>query len=476
MRRKTLHLLFLSVALISFTAIVEAQQFYFGADLSYINEMEDCGVVYFENSSSKDPYQLFSDHNCNLIRLRLWHTPSWYDALNEGKRYSDLQDVKKSIRRAKELNMDVLLDYHLSDDWADASNQLVPSAWLGVVDNLPLLMDSLYNYISATLLQLNKEGLLPEMIQIGNETNKGILLSPQDNQSGWVLDWNRNSQLFNTAIQAVRDVESQTGKQIQVAVHFADPADVAWFVSQFVANGVTGFDIIGISYYWQYHQPYTSSLTGDVIAALITAYPPYKVMIFETGSIWTTQSHDNANNVLNTVNPSYSPASPENQQKWMIDLTQEVINSGGCGVIYWEPAWVSSDCYTQWGQGSHYENATFFDFNNNLINTGGVGFMQHDYDNLSAETAAMSGAGIRITLDSSRRKAILQFTENTPQGSYRLMIVDQGGREVLSDQISKTGTLASQLTIDIPALSPGMYIAAVWQGNAVVARNKLLIP
>ncbi len=476
MRRKTLHLLFLSVALISFTAIVEAQQFYFGADLSYINEMEDCGVVYLENSSSKDPYQLFSDHNCNLIRLRLWHTPSWYDALNEGKRYSDLQDVKKSIRRAKELNMDVLLDYHLSDDWADASNQLVPSAWLGVVDNLPLLMDSLYNYISATLLQLNEEGLLPEMIQIGNETNKGILLSPQDNQSGWVLDWNRNSQLFNTAIQAVRDVESQTGKQIQVAVHFADPADVAWFVSQFAANGVTGFDIIGISYYWQYHQPYTSSLTGDVIAALIAAYPHYKVMIFETGSIWTTQSHDNANNVLNTVNPSYSPASPENQQKWMIDLTQEVINSGGCGVIYWEPAWVSSDCYTQWGQGSHYENATFFDFNNNLINTGGVGFMQHDYDNLSAETAAMSGAGIGITLDSSRRKAILQFTENTPQGSYRLMIVDQGGREVLSDQISKTGTLASQLTIDIPALSPGMYIAAVWQGNAVVARKKLLIP
>ena len=454
----------------------QPQQFHFGADLSYVNEMEDCGVVYMENSSAKDPWQLFSDHNCNLVRLRLWHTPSWYDALNEGKRYSDLQDVKKSIHRAKDLKMDVLLDYHLSDDWADASNQLVPSAWLGVVDNLPLLKDSLYNYISGTLLQLDEEGFLPEMVQIGNETNKGILLSPQDDQSGWVLDWNRNSQLFNTAIQAVRDVEAQTGKQIQVAVHFADPADVAWFVSQFIANGVTGFDIIGISYYWQYHQPYTIGLTGDVIAALIAAYPPYKVMIFETGSIWTTQSHDNANNVLNTVDPSYSPASPENQQQWMIDLTQEVINSGGSGVIYWEPAWVSSDCFTQWGKGSHYENATFFDFDNNLINTGGIGFMQHDYENLSSETAAIPDYGIEVTLDSSRWRVILQFGNGTPQGTYGLLIVDQGGREVFSDQISKSGTLASQQTIEITPLSPGMYIAAVWQGNTVVARKKLMIP
>ncbi len=471
-----IRLLLISATIICLSATAQPQQFYFGADLSYVNEMEDCGVVYQENGVSKDPYRIVADHRCNLVRLRLWHTPDWYDNLNSGARYSDLQDVKKSIQRARESGMSVLLDFHLSDNWADPGKQRVPDAWLAVVDNLPVLTDSLYNYISRTLLDLDQEGLLPEMVQIGNETNKGILLSPEDDNAGWVLDWDRNSQLFNAAIQAVRDVEALTGKNILIAIHIADPADAAWLAPDFISHGVTGFDIIGISYYWQYHKPVTIDQTGNVIAALISTYPAYRVMILETGAIWTSLSHDNANNVLNTVDPSYSPASPQSQKQWMIDLTQEVINSGGIGVVYWEPAWVSSDCYTQWGKGSHYENATFFDFDNNLINEGGIGFLQHDYDNLSAETVTLADTGIGITLDSSCRKVILHFRENAPQGSYRLMIVDQGGREVFSEQLTRTGTRASQQIFTIPLLSTGMYLVTVWQGNTVVAGNKLLIP
>ena len=72
-----------------------------GADLSYVNEMEDCGVVYRENGAAKDVYRIFKDNGCNLVRLRLWHTPSWYDTLNTGKRYGDYNDVKKSALRAK---------------------------------------------------------------------------------------------------------------------------------------------------------------------------------------------------------------------------------------------------------------------------------------------------------------------------------------------------------------------------------------
>ncbi|MBP6828392.1 MAG: glycosyl hydrolase 53 family protein, partial [Saprospiraceae bacterium] len=48
-----------------FATATNAQTFYFGADLSYVNEMEDCGVVYKEQGVAKDPYQMFADHNCN---------------------------------------------------------------------------------------------------------------------------------------------------------------------------------------------------------------------------------------------------------------------------------------------------------------------------------------------------------------------------------------------------------------------------
>ena len=60
-----------------------------GGDLSYVNEVEDAGAKYQRNNSSLDPYALFAEKGCNLVRLRLWHTPS----IN---RYSGLEDVKKA--------------------------------------------------------------------------------------------------------------------------------------------------------------------------------------------------------------------------------------------------------------------------------------------------------------------------------------------------------------------------------------------
>ena len=131
-----------------------AQSFYFGSDLSYVNEMDDCGVVFKENNAPKDCYQIFADNKTNLVRLRLWHTPSWYDTLNAGKRYGDFADVRRSILRAKMAGMGVLLDFHLSDFWADPQRQIIPKAWLPVVDNLPVLKDSLFNYVKTTLLAL----------------------------------------------------------------------------------------------------------------------------------------------------------------------------------------------------------------------------------------------------------------------------------------------------------------------------------
>ena len=356
-----------------------APAWYLGADLSYVNEMEDCGVVYRENGQAKDPYRIFADHGCRLVRLRLWHSPSWYDTLNQGKRYSDLQDVRKSIQRAKALGMPVLLDFHLSDRWADPGQQLAPAAWAGVLDHLPALKDSVFHYIQQTLLQLHADNLLPEMVQIGNETNREILLSPADNAGNAPIHWDRNAALFNAGIQAVRAVEKSSGKKIQVALHVAGPANALAMFNAFATAGVTDFDVIGLSYYWAWHKPTTIAETGSIIRQLKLLYPKKAVMIFETGYIWTTASNDQANNIISEVHPDYAPASPENQRRWLVDLTREVKKSGGNGVLYWEPAWVSSGCRTPWGQGSHQEHATFFDFSNNVLPAGGMGWMAESY-------------------------------------------------------------------------------------------------
>lgn len=353
--------------------------FYLGADLSYVNEMEDCGVVYKENGQPADPYQLFADNGCQLVRLRLWHTPSWYDTLNLGKRYGDFADVHKSIQRAKSAGMPVLLDFHLSDFWADPGRQLVPAAWLPVVGNLPVLQDSLYNYVYQTLSRLNADGLLPDMVQIGNETNRMILLSPQDNAAGVPINWTRNAALFNSGIAAVRAVEKEAGKKIQIMIHLANPAQARLLMPGFWANGVRDFDLIGLSYYWAWHKPVTIAQAGAIVAELQNSYPGKSVMIVETACIWTTADNDNANNIINEVHPDYAPASPENQRKWLVDLSREVKRQGGAGVVYWEPAWVSSPCWTPWGQGSHQEHAAFFDFDTNVLVNGGMGWFETEF-------------------------------------------------------------------------------------------------
>ena len=95
---------------------------YIGADLSYVNEIIDCGGQYRENGSIVDPYKLFAQKGANIVRLRLWHTPDWTD-------YSDFDDVKKAIRLSRANGMQVLLDFHYSDTWADPDHQIIPQAW-----------------------------------------------------------------------------------------------------------------------------------------------------------------------------------------------------------------------------------------------------------------------------------------------------------------------------------------------------------
>jgi arabinogalactan endo-1,4-beta-galactosidase len=368
------YLFFILVLHLGFKVPTTAQknEFWLGDDLSYTNEMEDCGVQFKENNLVTDLFKLFARQQHNMVRLRLWHTPSWYDTLNTGKRYSDLPDVKKSIRRAREQNMAILLDFHLSDIWADPQRQLAPAAWQPIVNQLPVLKDSLFNYIQSTLLHLNAENLLPEMVQIGNETNRGILLSYDMDARGWSMDWRRNAELFNTGIRAVRAVEQKTGKKIRIALHFANPAETEYFMAFCWNNEVRDFDVIGMSYYWAWHKPVTIAQCGDVIENLRKLYPGKEVMIFETGYTWTQESNDQAPNIISEFHEDYAPPSPAMQQKWLIDLSHEVKKRGGIGVLYWEPAWQSSPCRTPWGQGSHQEHATYFDFKNNALPAGGL--------------------------------------------------------------------------------------------------------
>ena len=328
--------------------------FYYGADLSYVNEMQDCGATYKNsNGTVQDPYIIFKNEGANLVRLRLWHNPTWTN-------YSNLQDVKRSIQRAKTQGMHILLDFHYSDTWTDPSKQQIPAAWINVIDDTQTLGNVLYNYTYNTLLELFNEDLLPNIVQVGNEINPMIL---QDGDLVWPIDWERNSYLINKGIEAVRNISEDKNETIEVMLHIAQPENGLWWFEQATQNGVTDFDWIGLSYY-----PIWSDYSLDEVQTpLTTLKNTYnkKLMIVETAYPFTMDNADNANNILgNDALVNGYPASQQGQLNYLNQLKTVVKNAGGEGIVYWEPAWVSTDCFTLWAQGSHWDNATLFDHDN----------------------------------------------------------------------------------------------------------------
>jgi arabinogalactan endo-1,4-beta-galactosidase len=324
-----------------------------GVDLSYVNEVEACGAQYRLDGKLRDPYELLAERGANLVRLRLWNGPTW-------TKYSTEADVTRSIERAQKAGMQVLLDFHYSDDWADPQQQRIPAAWAADIDDADKLAQHVYEYTRAVLARLTERDLLPYMVQVGNEINSQMLRRPDT--TGVPIDWVRNAKILNAGIRAVREAKAKDGSSPKVMLHVAQPENVEpWFAAAATA-GVRRVDYIGVSYY-----PKWSKLNMvQAEAALTRVRKRFGIdfIIVEVSYPWTLRdAGDHASNLLgaDSLLKGY-PATLAGQDRFMNDVVKMTRNAGGVGVVYWEPAWVSSSCKTRWGTGSHWENATLFDF------------------------------------------------------------------------------------------------------------------
>jgi arabinogalactan endo-1,4-beta-galactosidase len=338
-------------------------KFVMGADLSYVNQVQDYGGIYKDSAKVKDPFIIFKDHGANVVRVRLWHNPQWLKAINGGKMYSDLYDAAKTIQRAKAAGMAVNLDIHYSDTWADPDHQQTPAAWVGL--SVTVLKDSVYNYTLAVLNYLKTKNLVPEMVQVGNENNNGMLW-PVGKTAG--SNFTAFCTLLNSGIKAVRDFSVTSSIKPQIILHVAQLQNAAFWCSSVITNGgVTDFDIIGLSHYSKWG---TINAMNDItvnISNLKTTYNK-KVMLVETGYPFTTQNADSYTNIIDgTAQINGYAISAEGQYNYMKDLTQAVIAGGGGGIMYWEPAWITSSLKDLWGMGSSWENITLFDFSSNTL-------------------------------------------------------------------------------------------------------------
>jgi arabinogalactan endo-1,4-beta-galactosidase len=358
--------------------------FIFGADLSYVNQIMDHGGSFRDSGAVENPYKIFSDYGTDVARFRLWHDPLWTAEVYDGSDnpiYNGRSDVTEAIRKAKEQGMAVNLDFHYSDSWADPETQDIPKAWLEIT-NLEVLKDSVYEYTKQTLEHLDAQGLMPEYVQVGNETNCGLMFTnaPEDFPPLNVCNdnWSNAGEVINSGIQAVRDVAASSDVDTKIILHIAQPENVEWWFENMTSTGgVSDFDIIGFSYYTPWSDVPLDEISDHVSTFRNTFCK--QVMVVEAAYPWKMASADNYTNIFgqNSLVDGYT-ASKKGQRDYMIKLTQEIMDGGGSGVMYWEPAWITSELRTQWGQGSAWENNVFFDFDGTVHL--GIEYMTYDYD------------------------------------------------------------------------------------------------
>ncbi|MBO4827799.1 MAG: glycosyl hydrolase 53 family protein [Prevotella sp.] len=337
MMKKTWMFFLLLVAPV-LNATAQTTQFARGADISWATEMEADGRV-FRNANGEvtDIFALMGQIGMSAVRLRVWVNP---ERFGYGP-WSDKADVIAKAKRAHAQGLDVMIDFHYSDFFADPGNQRVPLDWEGYT--MEQLKTAVANHTKDVLQTLKDEGINPKWVQVGNETNSGMLWDYGK------IDWNKSGSNRFTNYAAVSNAGYDAVKAVfpdaYVIVHIGGAHNVAdydgWFFKEFRAAGGK-FDMIGLSHYPDYNN--WSSTQHDVVSnpnaeagvKTIGELFGVPVMICETG---------------------FSNYDPKKASTVMHDLMAHMKAIPHCaGVFYWEPQvdgqW-KPDYYNQLGWGAY---------------------------------------------------------------------------------------------------------------------------
>lgn len=287
------------------TTVTPATPFFAkGADISWLTEMESTGIKFYNTAGDeKECMQLLKDLGMNATRLRVWVNPS--------NGWCNSADLLTKALRAKNLGMKILLDFHYSDIWADPGHQSKPVNWSTAT--FTVLKDSVYQHTYNVMNLLKTNGITPEWVQVGNETNDGMLW-PDGKASTNMVNF---TQLINAGYDAVKAVSSTS----KVIVHISNGYDNSlfrWIFDGLVANGGK-WDVIGMSLYPAAANWSTlNSQCAINMADMISRYNK-EIMICEVGMSW-----DQANACKSFIAD-------------IIAKTKALPGNKGLGVFYWEP-------------------------------------------------------------------------------------------------------------------------------------------
>ena len=288
-----------------------------GADVGFLQGQERRGVKFHDrNGQERECLELLkNDYQMSAIRMRVWVDPRGGDC--------DKYALLAMAKRVKALGMDLMVDFHYSDSWADPAKQPIPKAWQG--HSFKQMKKDLREHTIDVLSLLKANGIEPRWVQVGNETANGLL---------WPMGHiEKNPKQYAGFIRAGYDAVKKVFPKAIVIVHL-DRGHLQslydWNLDIVKKYGGK-FDMVGMSLYpyWTmegHPELNAEDIITDCIANIRHVSEKYKcdVMIVETG-FEVDEQH---------------PEKMEEGRRQLSRVIREArtLTSGHCrGVFYWEP-------------------------------------------------------------------------------------------------------------------------------------------
>lgn len=305
-----------------------AQTRFVGGDISMLPKYEAANVKYFDKNGKtiNDLIGYFRDEaGFNIARVRIFVEPDGSTGVVQ-----DLDYVVDLSKRIKNAGINLMLDFHYSDYWADPSHQWTPKHWVSLSESQ--LVDTIYEYTKDVLATLAAEDASPDFIQIGNEISYGMLWGAEGKQNYRCYtnsdnNWERFRKLLNNASKACRE----TCPDAKIIIHTERTNNWTATKNIYERLSAVDYDIIGLSYYPEWHND-LNSLT-NILKNIHGNFTDKPVMLVETGYFNNWYNKDATYDFTATW-----AASPAGQKAFLDDLVAAVKDLDYLtSIIYWFP-------------------------------------------------------------------------------------------------------------------------------------------
>ncbi len=392
-----------------------------GVDVSWMTEMEDSGFVWKDKSgNTSELFPILKEYQLNAVRLRVWVAPF----NSEANGYCSIEDTVEKAKIAAANGMDVLLSIHYSDWWADPANQTVPGAWADFT--MDQLEAAVYNHTFDILDALKLENSIPKWVQIGNETNNGMLW--EHGKASETNGFKNYATFVNAGMRAVKDTSEEIGTVLHLGAG-TDNGLCTWNIDGLIANGmkIQDLDVIGLSLYpnttnWKES---VDTLTENMLQ-LQRSYGK-DVLVAEVGfDVFNTQL-------------SYQLL------RYLIEKTK-LVNA--LGVFYWEPI-----AYPGWK--SYYKGAW------NTDGTPSIA-LEAFFDSFSTYSIPNTKNNLELECTSieTTSDSLLMVSNHCNHTSFYVY-------NMLGIQLFKIKSDYSIIAIDISQLAQGLYVLKSNNGFSV---------